>query len=50
MKGFIVDAGSASELDDTDIGILLVVCIAFAIGAFGYGAYLFLTINMGVVI
>jgi len=49
-KGFIVDAGSKTELTDGDIGAFIAAGALLVIGAFGYAAYLYLTINMGVTI
>jgi len=47
-KGYIVDVGSKTKLTDSDIGAFITAGGLLVIGAFGYAAYLYLTINMGV--
>lgn len=47
-KGYIVDVGSKTKLTDSDFGVFMAAAVLLVVGALGYAAYLYLTINMGV--
>jgi hypothetical protein len=49
-KGYIVDVGSKSNLTDGDFGAFVAASVLLVMGCFGYAAYLYLTVNMGVII
>lgn len=47
-KGYIIDVGSKTKLTDGDFRTFVVASVLLVVGCFGYAAYLYLTVNMGV--